>query len=102
MGRNQPVGRQGPVYYAATIPAEGTAKRVRVKQIRSAIGKPVGLRRTLEALGLKHHQAEVVHADHPAVRGMLQRVRHLVEVTPDAESPRPKARGKRKAVDASH
>jgi hypothetical protein len=26
----------------------------------------------------------VVHADHPAVRGMLQQVRHLVEVTVDA------------------
>jgi ribosomal protein L30 len=40
------------------------------------------MKRTLEALGLKHHQAEVVHADHPALRGMLQQVRHLVEVTP--------------------
>jgi hypothetical protein len=48
------------------------------------------------ALGLKHHQAEVVHADHPAVRGMLQRVRHLVEVTVATSSEqKPRARGKK-------
>ena len=40
-------------------------------------------KRTLEALGLRHHQAEVVHPDHPALRGMLHQVRHLVEVTVD-------------------
>jgi ribosomal protein L30/L7E len=31
---------------------------------------------------LKHHQDIVVHADHPALRGMLYQVRHLVRVTP--------------------
>jgi large subunit ribosomal protein L30 len=44
------------------------------------------MKRTLEALGLKHHQDVVVHPDHPALRGMLQQVRHLVEVTPDANA----------------
>ncbi|HXQ27914.1 MAG TPA: 50S ribosomal protein L30, partial [Gemmatimonadales bacterium] len=43
---------------------------------------PARERRTLEALGLGHHQAVVVKQDHPAVRGMLYRVRHLIEVTP--------------------
>jgi len=37
----------------------------------------------------------VVHADHPALRGMLQQVRHLVEVTPDA-SPGATPRGGKK------
>jgi len=81
MGRNPAVGRQGPAYYAATIPSEGAATRVRVKQIRSAIGKPVGLRRTLEALGLKHHQAVSDLPNNASVRGMLFKVRHMVEVT---------------------
>jgi ribosomal protein L30/L7E len=27
----------------------------------------------------------VVHADHPALRGMLHQVRHLIEVTPEKE-----------------
>ena len=66
------------------MPAPGTGK-LRIKQIRSGSGHPHRMKRTLEALGLKHHQDEVVHADHPALRGMLQRVRHLVEVTPEKE-----------------
>ena len=37
-------------------------------------------RATLEALGLRHHQAEVVKEDHPAIRGMIRVVSHLVEV----------------------
>jgi len=49
--------------------------------VRSGIGRPARERRTLEALGLEHHQDIVVKADSPAVRGMLYRVRHLVEVT---------------------
>ena len=56
--------------------------KLRIRQRRSAIGRAPAMRRTLEALGFKHHQDVVVHADHPAIRGMLHRVRHLVEVTP--------------------
>lgn len=56
--------------------------RIRIRQVRSGSGKPLRIKRTLEALGLKHHQDEVVQKDHPAIRGMLYKVRHLVEVTP--------------------
>ncbi|MGE5801824.1 MAG: 50S ribosomal protein L30 [Gemmatimonadota bacterium] len=66
------------------LPPVGKGK-LRIKQVRSGSGHSYRMKRTLEALGLKHHQAEVVHADHPALRGMLQQVRHLVEVTPDKE-----------------
>lgn len=55
---------------------------LRIRQVRSGSGRPAVERRTLEALGLKHHQDEVVRRDHPALRGMLSRVRHLVEVIP--------------------
>lgn len=55
---------------------------LRIRQVRSGIGRPAPERRTLEALGLKHHQQAVVKQDHPALRGMLRQVRHLVEVTP--------------------
>ena len=37
-------------------------------------------RETLRALGLRHHQAEVVKEDNPAIRGMVRAVSHLVEV----------------------
>lgn len=62
------------------LPPPGTGA-LRIRQRRSAIGRPPALRRTLEALGLKHHQDVVTKADHPALRGMLYQVRHLVEVT---------------------
>jgi len=62
------------------LPAAGKGK-LRIKQVRSGSGHSYRMKRTLEALGLKHHQDVVVHADHPALRGMLNQVRHLVEVT---------------------
>lgn len=85
MGRNPVVGRQGPAYHAAVIPAEGVAKRIRVKQIRSGIGHSASMRQTLKALGLKNHQAVAELPNNAGVRGMLVKVRHLVEVTPVKE-----------------
>jgi large subunit ribosomal protein L30 len=85
MGRNPVVGRQGPAYHAATIPAEGQAKRLVVKQIRSGIGHPETMRRTLKALGLKRHQAVSTLPNNASVRGMLFKVRHLIEVAPAQE-----------------
>jgi large subunit ribosomal protein L30 len=55
---------------------------LRVKQVRSGIGHAFTYRRTLEALGLRHHQAEIVVQDTPSTRGMLHKVRHLVRVAP--------------------
>lgn len=69
-------------------PGRGTVvpgQKLLVRQVRSGSGHPARLRRTLEALGLKHHQDEVVQTDHPALRGMLYQVRHLVRVTPVKE-----------------
>ena len=63
------------------LPPAGKGK-LEIRQTRSGSGKPARVKRTLEALGLKHHQDVVVHADHPALRGMLYQVRHLVRVTP--------------------
>jgi len=60
-------------------------RTLRVKQVRSGIGRPALHRRTLEAIGLRHHQDVVDVTDTPAMRGMLFQVRHLVEVTPAGE-----------------
>jgi len=54
--------------------------KLRVTQVRSGTGRPGLHRRTLRALGLRHHQHSVVHEDTPAIRGMLFQVRHLVDV----------------------
>ncbi|HEU5260293.1 MAG TPA: 50S ribosomal protein L30 [Gemmatimonadales bacterium] len=62
------------------LPPPGTGV-LRIRQIRSGLGRPARERRTLEALGFKHHQDVVVKKDHAALRGMLHQVRHLIEVT---------------------
>ena len=80
MGRNPVVGRQGPAFHAAVVPPESKAKRIRVKQIRSGIGHADTMRRTLRALGLKHHQMTVELPNNASIRGMIAKVRHLVEV----------------------
>ncbi len=54
---------------------------LRIKQVRSGIGHSWRMRQTLTALGLRHHQAEVMQKDSPALRGALDKVRHLIEVT---------------------
>lgn len=55
-------------------------KKLEIKQVRSGIGRPGKHRRTLEALGLKHHQDTVIQNDTPAIRGMVEKIPHLVEV----------------------
>lgn len=64
-------------------PATG---RLHVKQVKSGIGMPAVQKRTLRAIGLRHHQQEIEVADTPSMRGMLFHVRHLVQVTPAAEA----------------
>lgn len=68
-----------------TAPNTLTEGRVRVEQVRSAIGHPERLRRTLRAIGLRHHQDVVLRQDSASLRGQLKQVRHLVQVTPIEE-----------------
>ncbi len=56
-------------------------KQIRIEQVRSGIGRSWRMRRTLEAIGLKHHQDVVIKQDSPSLRGQIERVRHLVSVT---------------------
>jgi large subunit ribosomal protein L30 len=86
MGRNPVTGRQGPGHHAATIPTEDAASALAVKQIRSEIGHSDSMRRTLRALGLRHHQQVVRVPNNSSIRGMLIKVRHLIEVSPAQES----------------
>lgn len=64
----------------AEKPGSAAASRLRVTQVRSGIGHAATFRRTLRALGLKHHQDSVVVADSPSIRGMIKKVEHLVKV----------------------
>lgn len=58
------------------------AKKIRITLVRSPIGRPQKQRRTVRALGLKKLNHSVVHAETPEIAGMVERVRHLVEVEP--------------------
>jgi large subunit ribosomal protein L30 len=62
-------------------PKAAAGGKLRVKQVRSGIGHAEIYRRTLRALGIRHHQGEVVVPDNPSTRGMVFKVRHLVQVT---------------------
>ena len=54
--------------------------RLKVRQIRSSIGRKKNQRDTLRSLGLKRIGDVVVKEDRPEIRGMLARVPHLVRV----------------------
>lgn len=58
-------------------------KTLKVTQIRSGISCPEDQKRTLKALGLGKMHATVDQVDNPAVRGMIFKVKHLVEVVED-------------------
>ena len=57
-----------------------TKKMVAITQVRSVIGCPETQRATVRALGLKRIRHTVEQADTPVMRGMVAKVRHLVEV----------------------
>ena len=60
---------------------KGEPKSLRVTQIRSGVGRPEVHKRTLRALGFLRHQQTIIKQDNPAIRGMIFKVRHLVQVT---------------------
>jgi large subunit ribosomal protein L30 len=67
--------------------------RLVITQHRSSIGEKIAARRTLVALGLRRTGQTVEQNDSQAVRGMLRRVAHLVEVTQqDAKPEKPAER----------
>jgi large subunit ribosomal protein L30 len=55
-------------------------KKLRVTQVRSAIGCPADQKATVRALGLKRLHHTVEQSASPAVLGMIFKVKHLVKV----------------------
>jgi large subunit ribosomal protein L30 len=54
--------------------------QLKVKQLKSGIGRKANQRETLRSLGLKRIGDVVVKEDRPEIRGMVHTVRHLVTV----------------------
>jgi large subunit ribosomal protein L30 len=57
--------------------------KVTITQRRSANGANPRQQDTLRSLGLRRIDHSVEHDDSPQLRGMIHRVRHLVEVSED-------------------
>ncbi|WP_217588941.1 50S ribosomal protein L30 [Lentibacillus saliphilus] len=55
-------------------------KKLEITLTRSVIGSKDGQRKTVEALGLKKIRQSVVREDTDSVRGMINKVSHLVTV----------------------
>ena len=55
-------------------------KMLRITQVRSGIGRQEHQKRVLEGLGLGRIGRTVVRPNHPAIRGMVNKIPHLVSV----------------------
>jgi large subunit ribosomal protein L30 len=72
----------------------GAGKGVlRITLVRSTIGRPADQGRTVASLGLRRLHATVERPDTPSIRGMVEKVRHLVRVEEVPGEASSKARG---------
>jgi len=55
-------------------------KTIRVKWIKSTIGRIEDQKKTIRALGFKRLQQTLALPDRPEIRGLINRVIHLLEV----------------------
>jgi large subunit ribosomal protein L30 len=57
-----------------------------IKLVKSQIGVPKKLKKILVGLGVKRTNTSVIRKDTPEIRGMIFKVKHLVEVTELSET----------------
>lgn len=55
-------------------------KKLKIKLVRSAIGRPQNQKRVVRTLGLRKLNKTVIKDDTPSIRGMINKVIHLLEV----------------------
>jgi large subunit ribosomal protein L30 len=56
-------------------------KEIKLRLLHSHIGKSEKQRNVLLSLGLKRPNSIAVHIDTPSIRGMINKVPHLIEVS---------------------
>ena len=54
--------------------------KIKVTQVRSAIDRHYSQKRTLVALGIRKMNQSVIHDDNAVIRGMVNKISHLVKV----------------------
>ena len=59
--------------------------RIQITWVKSAIGYKEDQKRTIKALGLRRLNQSVSHDDSASIRGMLNKVRHMVKVEETAD-----------------
>jgi large subunit ribosomal protein L30 len=55
-------------------------RQLKITLTRSLLGRPEKHRRVAKALGLTKSQHSVVHYDTPIIRGMINKISHLLTV----------------------
>lgn len=60
--------------------SEKSSKALKVTLVKSAIGYSMRQKNTVRALGLRRIGQTVEHDDTPVIRGMINKVAHLVRV----------------------
>jgi len=55
-------------------------KQLRIRLVRSVIGRPRKHREVVKGLGLRRIDSQVVRRDCPEIRGMVNKIPHLLEV----------------------
>jgi large subunit ribosomal protein L30 len=79
---------------------EKIMSKIKIRQVRSIIDRPKRQKLTIEALGLGRPNWEKVHNDTPQIRGMINKVSHLVVVEEyKEEKPKTRKRTSKKKVE---
>jgi len=60
--------------------------KLRITWVKSGIGYSRDQKRTLKALGFRRLNQSVVHEDSTSLRGMVNKVRHLVKVEAEGDT----------------
>lgn len=55
-------------------------RKLKITLVKSVIGRPESQRKTVSSLGLTKTNSSVVQEDTPEIRGMINKVTHLLRV----------------------
>lgn len=59
---------------------KSSEKQLKIRLVRSVIGRPRKQREVVKGLGLRKTNSEVIREDCPEIRGMINKISHLLNV----------------------
>ena len=65
---------------ARALKVKSQEKQLKVRLVRSLIGRPKKQREVVKGLGLRKIDSEVIRKDCPEIWGMIKKINHLVKV----------------------